>query len=125
MYFLNDGWYRLTPIPELSLPPTTMKPMTKPSWHYNDPGSLEASGIYTNTELENLREHIMFPAEKNEILNTMARGTKGEPTISQGISLSHLFRMKILYRKSPKTHGRKSGELFSHSAVQEQESISA
>jgi len=103
MYFLNDGWYRLTPIPEPSLPPTKMKPMTKPSWHYNDPGSLAASGIYTNIELENLREHIMFPAEKNGILNTMARGVKGEPTISQGISFSHLLDENTLQKITENT----------------------
>ena len=33
----------------------------------------------------------MFPAQKNGILNTMARGTKGEPIVSQGISLSYLL----------------------------------
>lgn len=31
----------------------------------------------------------MFPAEKNGILNTMARGVKGEPISSQGIWISH------------------------------------
>jgi len=103
MYFLNDGWYRLTPIPESSLPPTKMKPMTKPSWHYNDPGSLATSGIYTNIELENLREHIMFPAEKNGILNTMARGAKGEPTLSQGISFSHLLDENTLQKITENT----------------------
>ncbi|KYN19400.1 hypothetical protein ALC57_08270 [Trachymyrmex cornetzi] len=91
MFFLNDGWYRMTPTPEHSLPPTIMKPMTKPTWHYTNPGSLAASGIYSDTDLENLRDHIMFPAEKGGILNAMARGVKGEPIVSQGISLSHLL----------------------------------
>jgi len=79
--------------------------MTKPSnqGHYNDPGSLAASGIYTNIELENLREHIMFPAEKNGILNTMARGAKGEPTLSQGISLSHLLDENTLQKITENT----------------------
>ncbi|KYN13162.1 hypothetical protein ALC57_14657 [Trachymyrmex cornetzi] len=91
MFFLNDGWYRMTPTPEHSLPPTIMKPMTKPTWHYTNPGSLAASGIYSDKDLENLRDHIMFPAEKGGILNAMARGVKGEPIVSQGISLSHLL----------------------------------
>ncbi|XP_071653561.1 uncharacterized protein [Temnothorax longispinosus] len=91
MYLLNDGWYRITPILEFSKPPTIMKPNNKPTWQYNDPGPLAASGIYTNNELENLRDQIMFPAERNGILNTMARGVKGEPVQAQGISLSHLL----------------------------------
>ena len=91
MFFLNDGWYRMTPTPEHSLPPTIIKPITKPTWHYTNPGSLAASGIYSDKDLENLRDHIMFPAEKNGILNTVARGAKGEPIVSQGISLSHLL----------------------------------
>lgn len=91
MYFLNDGWYRMIPTPEHTLPPTIMKPMTKPTWHYTNPGSLAASGIYSDKDLENLRDHIMFPAEKSGILNTMARGATGEPTVSQGISISHLL----------------------------------
>ncbi|XP_071572624.1 uncharacterized protein [Temnothorax nylanderi] len=91
MYLLNDGWYRITPILEYSKSPAIMKPNNKPTWQYNDPGPLAASGIYTNNELENLRDQIMFPAERNGILNTMARGVKGEPVLTQGISLSHLL----------------------------------
>ncbi|XP_071573424.1 uncharacterized protein [Temnothorax nylanderi] len=74
MYLLNDGWYRITPILEYSKSPAIIKPNSKPTWQYNDPGPLAASGIYTNSELENLRDQIMFPAERNGILNTMARG---------------------------------------------------
>ncbi|XP_071653598.1 uncharacterized protein [Temnothorax longispinosus] len=91
MYQLNDGWYRITPNVEYSKAPMIMEPMTKPTWHYSDPGSLAASGIYTNQDLEKLRDHIMFPAEKVGILNTVARGVKGEPIITQGISLSYLL----------------------------------
>lgn len=91
MFYLNDGWYRMVPTPEQTLPPTIMKPMTRPTWQYKNPGSLAASGIYSDKDLEHLRDHIMFPAEKSGILNAMARGAKGEPTISQGLSLSHLL----------------------------------
>ncbi|XP_032676788.1 uncharacterized protein LOC116846701 isoform X1 [Odontomachus brunneus] len=91
MYYLKDTWYKISPTPELGIPPMKIKPMTKPTWEYKNPGSLATSGIYNNKDLENLREHIMFPAEKNGILNTMARGVKGSPTEQQGISLSHLL----------------------------------
>lgn len=98
MYLLHDGWYRITPNVEYSKSPTVMKPMTKPTWQYSDPGFLAASGIYTEGDLENLRDHIMFAAEKNGILNTVARGVTGESVSPQGISLSHLLDEKSLQR---------------------------
>jgi len=84
-----------------------MKQMTKPTWHYSDPGSLAASGIYTSQDFENLRDHIMFPAEKKMgLLNTVARGVRGEPTLTQGISLFHLNSQK----HSTKNHGKRLEE---------------
>ncbi|XP_070518973.1 uncharacterized protein [Cardiocondyla obscurior] len=91
MYFLNDGWYRMIPTPERTLPPTTIKPMTKPTWHYTNPGSLAASGIYSEKDLEHLRDHIMFPAERPALLNTVARGVMGEPTTIHGGLISNLM----------------------------------
>jgi len=102
MYFLNDGWYRLVSISKYILP-STMKPITKSLWHYDDPHSLAASGIYTNIEREKLRKHIMFPAEKNGILNIMARGAKGEPIMSQEISFSYLFDENSLQKITENT----------------------
>lgn len=84
MYLLGDAWYRLTPKPIHTVPPTTMKPMTKPSWKYISPGSLATSGIYTEKDLTDLRDHIMFPAERPAMLNTLARGMMGHPTIMHG-----------------------------------------
>ena len=104
---------KITPIPELSVPSLTMTPMTKPTWHYKDPGSLAASGIYMESDLENLRDHIMFPAEKNGILNTMARGIRGEPIISQGISLSHLLDETSLQKITENTWNKILGTFIS------------
>ncbi|XP_070529907.1 uncharacterized protein [Cardiocondyla obscurior] len=91
MYYLNDEWYRMIPTPERTLPPTTIKPMTKPTWHYTNPGSLAASGIYSEKDLEHLRDHIMFPAERPALLNTVARGVMGEPTTVHGGLISNLM----------------------------------
>ncbi|XP_067209354.1 uncharacterized protein [Linepithema humile] len=81
MYLLGDAWYRLTPKPIHTVPPMTMKPMTTPSWKYISPGSLATSGIYTEGDLSDLRDHIMFPAERPAMLNTLARGMMGHSTI--------------------------------------------
>ena len=84
MYLLGDAWYRFTPRPVQSVPPLIMKPMTKPGWKYISPGSLATSGIYSEKDLTELRDHIMFPAERPAMLNTLARGMMGQSTIMHG-----------------------------------------
>lgn len=84
MYLLGDAWYRFTPTPVHTVPPLTMKPMTKPTWKYVSAGSLATSGIYSENDLTELRDHIMFPAERPAMLNTLARGMMGQPTVMHG-----------------------------------------
>jgi len=91
MYLLGDSWYKLMPKPIDTVPPTIMKPLTKPTWKYVSPGSLAISGIYTENDLEDLKDHIMFPAERPAVLNTIARGVMGRPTSLQGGSISNLL----------------------------------
>lgn len=91
MYLLEDSWYKITPRPVDTRPPISMKPLTKPTWKYVNPGSLATSGIYTDTDLETLRDHIMFPAERPAVLNTVARGVMGQSTILQGGSIANLM----------------------------------
>lgn len=113
MYFFNNAWYRMIPTPEHTLPPTIIKPMTKPTWHYINPVSLAASGIYSDKDLEHLRDHIMFPAERSSILNTMARGVTGEPTVPQGISLSHLLDDNSIQKLTENTWNKIWGKFSS------------
>ena len=53
----------MIPTPEYAVPPATIEPMSKSTWQYTNPENLAASGIYTNEDLEQFRDHIMFPAE--------------------------------------------------------------
>lgn len=80
MYQLGDTWYKFVPRPVDTIPPITIKPLTKPVWKYINPGSLATSGIYTETDLKDLRDHIMFPAERPAVLNSLARGVMGRTT---------------------------------------------
>lgn len=84
MYHLGGAWYKLLPKPVEALPPTIMKPLTRPTWKYVSPGALATSGIYTQGDLDELRDHIMFPAERPAVLNTVARGVMGETTYING-----------------------------------------
>jgi hypothetical protein len=91
MYLLGDAWYKFIPRPVETLPPTIMKPATKPTWKYISPGALATSGIYSQSDLDDLKDHIMFPAERPAVLNTIARGIMGQPTTLHGGSLSYLM----------------------------------
>jgi len=91
MYLLGDAWYKLMPRPVETLAPTIMKPLTKPTWKYTSPGALATSGIYSQEDLEELKDHIMFPAERPAVLNTVARGIMGQSTLLYGGSISNLI----------------------------------
>jgi hypothetical protein len=50
-------------------------------WQYSAPSSLATSGIYTQEDLDTLRDHVMFPAEETAVLNTIARGATGKTVL--------------------------------------------
>lgn len=91
LYNINETWIQLNPIPAITTPPQEIKPLTKLSWKYLAPKSLAISGIYSQQDLEELRDHIMFPAEKNAVLHTIARGFTGQSIPSDAISLQKLL----------------------------------
>lgn len=47
------------------------------TWTYFTLGSLATSGIHTQQDIDKLRDHIMFPAEKPALLNSVVRGITG------------------------------------------------
>lgn len=98
MYQLGGAWYRFLPKPVEAIPPTIMKPLTKPTWKYVSPGALATSGIYTQNDLDELRDHIMFPAERPAVLNTVVRGVMGQSTIMQGGSIANLVDEASIHR---------------------------
>lgn len=100
MYQFQGAWYKLIPSPTETLAPQKVAPMTKLTWKYTSPGELAISGIYTQADLDNMRENILFPAERAAILNTIARGISGYPTQSQGTSFTHLLDEEALEKIS-------------------------
>ena len=65
--------------------------MTKSTWKYISPRSLAANDIYSdNDDLETLRDHIMFPAERPSVLNTITQ-RMGQPGFVNGSSFSNLL----------------------------------
>ncbi|XP_047370478.1 uncharacterized protein LOC124957491 [Vespa velutina] len=91
MYYLEGNWYRLTPKPVEVLPPQILQPLTKLAWKYTNTKNLMTSGIYTHQDLDNLRDHIMFPAERPGLLNTIARGATGHRIPPNTVSMYNLL----------------------------------
>ena len=106
MYLFGETWYKLLPNPVESIAPTIVVPLTTPTWKYTNPSSLATNGIYFQSDLHKLRDHIMFPAEKPMILNSLAREITGHPTINQGISLTNLFNEDVIDKIAESAWGR-------------------
>lgn len=96
MFKIHDVWYRLLPRPIESLAPPIIQPLTRPTWKYVSPSYLATSGIYTSEDLDRLRNHIMFPVEKPQMLETIARGAMGHEMPSGTISLMNFLDEKTL-----------------------------
>ncbi|KMQ92400.1 hypothetical protein RF55_7621 [Lasius niger] len=91
LYNIDETWVQFNPTPAMTTPPHEIKPLTKLSWKYLAPQSLATSGIYSQDDLDELRDHIMFPAEKSAVLHTIARGFTGQSIPSDTISLQNLL----------------------------------
>jgi len=99
LYRIEDTWVQLTPnIQVRQIPPQQLKPMAALTWRYLTPGSLATSGIYSEADIEKLRSHIMFPAEKPALLNAIARGLTGHSMNTEGISVYNLLDENSLNR---------------------------
>jgi len=96
MYKIHGTWFRLMPRPVESSPPPTIQPLTRPTWKYVSPAALATSGIYSDEDLDRLRNHIMFPVERPQMLNTLARGAMGQSIPSGSISMMNLLDEKSL-----------------------------
>ena len=62
-YYVGNKWYIILTLLTTADKPTIIKPMTAPTWEYVNPSELATNGIYTEQELDQIRERIMFPVE--------------------------------------------------------------
>lgn len=69
----------------------TLKPHTALRWKYLPAGNLARSGTYSEQDLENLREHIIFPAEKPAMINNVIQGMIGKQQLGEGMSTYNLM----------------------------------
>jgi len=80
--------------------------MTTLSWKYLISGLLAVSGIYSEKDIEKLRDHIMFPAEKPALLNTIARGISGHIIHNGTVSMYNLLDDASLQKIAENTASR-------------------
>ncbi|XP_072745608.1 uncharacterized protein [Anoplolepis gracilipes] len=111
LYRIDDTWIQLILDPQvIQLPSQRLRPMTSLSWKYLTPGPLAISGIYTEKDIEKLRDHIMFPAEKPALLNFIARGMTGQVVILGEVSIYSLLDEESLQKIASNTVSRIRGE---------------
>ena len=73
MHLFGETWIKLLSNPVESIAQTIAKPLIKATWKYSNPSSLATSLIYSQSDLDKLRDHIVFTVEKSSILNTIDR----------------------------------------------------
>lgn len=78
--------------------PEMVRPMSKVSWQYVDPGELANEGIYSQEDLKRISEQIMFPIERPAMLSAFARGISGRGDLPDDLTLVHLLDERTLKR---------------------------
>lgn len=91
MYEVDGVWYKFLPISTEAKAPNQIKPNDKPSWDYKSIGNLATSGIYSQQEIDQLKNEVMFPADRPAILNILARKMNGMNTNMNSISLGSIM----------------------------------
>ena len=91
MYEVEGRWYKFLPKAAESKPPQQLQPKNQPTWEYKSIGNLASSGIYSQEDLDKLRDDVMFPADRPAILNILARKITGQHTNTHSVSLQGLL----------------------------------
>lgn len=96
MYKIDDHWIRFLPKPLDAPSPTILKPHTSLTWKYISPKKLATSGIYSQQDIDNLREHILFPAEKQSMIHNVLQSITGKQTLHGDMSIYNVLNEKTL-----------------------------
>ncbi|OXU22733.1 hypothetical protein TSAR_006613 [Trichomalopsis sarcophagae] len=96
MFNIGTHWLQFLPAPSSVVSPETLRPQTKSTWEYATPRAIAVSGIYTESDLNSLRDHIMFPLEKSSVLNNVAMGMSGKSITGKGISINQFLDPEVL-----------------------------
>lgn len=73
MYFWDDKWFKMSPITVEGLTSNIMMPQTTPIWEWTNPSSLATSDIHSQTDLDKIRDQIMFNVENPMVSNSLGK----------------------------------------------------
>ncbi|KAI4481999.1 hypothetical protein M0804_009018 [Polistes exclamans] len=106
-YLSEHVWIRLLPKAIETITSTVLGPKTPIGWQYLSPGGLATTDIYSKEQLNELREHLMFPAEQQlSISNNVARTMQGRQKLENGLSITNLLSEETLDKIAKSTTER-------------------
>ena len=114
-YYLVEGsWYKLLPKPTEGVKPIKIQPSAQATWEYISPASLATSGIYTEKDLEYLRDRIMFPVERSSLLNHVSVEIHGHTLASHNGTLMKLMNEDTIEKIVESTWDRLWKKFMTH-----------
>ncbi|XP_063979925.1 uncharacterized protein LOC135163949 [Diachasmimorpha longicaudata] len=116
-YRLGSTWFKMLPQPVETLPPAEIKPHGKITWKYHNPQHLATSGIDTESDLEKMRDRIMFPMENTAVLNKIAQRVSGNGTQYASPSMFNLFDENALEKLAENAWERTWGRFIKFGAI--------
>ncbi|OXU21834.1 hypothetical protein TSAR_003670, partial [Trichomalopsis sarcophagae] len=96
MFNMGNHWLQFLSAPWSMISLESLHPRTKGTWEYATPKAIDLSGIYTEADLQDLRNHIMFLLEKSSVLNNVAMGMAGKNIQGKGISINQFLDPEVL-----------------------------
>lgn len=90
-YKIDDNWISLNPLPNVVKEPLIMSPDNIKRWKYNDLTNLARSGIYTEEQLESIRETYLFPINKISVQDNMVQRALGKNLNSMSFNYDKLI----------------------------------
>ena len=76
---INDRWMSINPRPVLVKSPKSLEADLEDDVKFQSINNLGTAGIYSSEDMENFLNKIMFPMERQSILNDVARSINNEP----------------------------------------------
>lgn len=90
-YKLLNVWYNLFPSLHKVESPTKLIPRSQSTWTYTKPAALATAGIYSQKDMDGLKNQIMFSSERTAITNTIVRKLLRNDADTQSLKFGNLI----------------------------------
>ncbi|XP_063994521.1 uncharacterized protein LOC135172409 isoform X1 [Diachasmimorpha longicaudata] len=96
VYRIDGYWYALNPDPMKTPTPATFNPSLPIEWEYEKIENLATSGIYSETDMEKLRDRLLTRAEAATVMNNLVSAANGNELPAGTISMKHLLSREMV-----------------------------